>query len=134
MIFQAGSSVRLFLGVLTSQQHTHLWDGSAETVAIPHSVADQTRYLTSKSILTPGQAVQALFPLGLTGKVIIAFKEAIREFTISLSPTRTRKRPERNRVQITCNTSCADHVQHASCHVVRRDSTAIKFDSLKSLF
>ena len=37
-------------------------------------------------------------------------------FTISslrreLSPTRTLKWPERNRVQITCNTSCAYHAQ-----------------------
>ena len=29
-----------------------------------------------------------------------------------LSPTRTLKWPRRNRVQITCNTSSADHMQH----------------------
>ena len=44
-----------------------------------------------------------------------------RFFTISsqrreLSPTRTLKWPGRNRVQITCNTSSADHVQ-VSCYV-----------------
>ena len=44
-----------------------------------------------------------------------------RFFTISsqrreLSPTRTLKWPRRNRVQITCNTSSADHVQ-VSCYV-----------------
>ena len=50
--------------------------------------------------------------------IIIAFKGAIRDFfTISsqrreLSPTRTLKWPRRDRVQITCNTSSAYHVQH----------------------
>ena len=44
-----------------------------------------------------------------------------RFFTISsqrreLSPTRTLKRPRRNRVQIMCNTSSAYHV-HVSCYV-----------------
>ena len=45
-----------------------------------------------------------------------------------LSPTRTLKWPGRNRAQITCNTSRAYHVQHVVCHLVRRDSSAIKFD------
>ena len=31
-------------------------------------------------------------------------------------------------MQITCNTLHVFHVQHAACHVVRRDSSAIKFD------
>ena len=50
---------------------------------------------------------------------IIAFKGTNRDFsTISSlhrkpSPTRTLKWPGRNRVQITCNTSSAYHVQHA---------------------
>ena len=62
-------------------------------------------------------------------------KRNSRFFTISslrreLSPTRTLKRPLRNRVQITCNTSSAYHVQHAVCHLVRRDSSAIEFDSV----
>ena len=54
--------------------------------------------------------------------IIIAFKGAVRDFfTISsqrreLSPTRTLKWPGRNRVQITCNTSSAYHVQ-VSCYV-----------------
>ena len=54
--------------------------------------------------------------------VIITFRGAIRDFfTISsqrreLSPTRTLKWPGRNRVQITCNTSSAYHVQ-VSCYV-----------------
>ena len=55
-----------------------------------------------------------------------------RYFTISLcrelSPTRMLKWPGHDRVQITCNTSSAYHVQHVMCHVVRRDSSAIKFD------
>ena len=45
-----------------------------------------------------------------------------------LFPTRTLKWPGRSHVQITCNTSSAYHVQHVVCHVVRRDSSAIKFD------
>ena len=54
--------------------------------------------------------------------IIIAFKGAIRDFlTISsqrreLCPIRTLKWPGRNRVQITCNTSSAYHVQ-VSCYV-----------------
>ena len=54
--------------------------------------------------------------------IIVAFKGAIRDFfTISsqrreLSPTHTLKWPGRNRVQITCNTSSACHVQ-VSCYV-----------------
>ena len=53
--------------------------------------------------------------------IIIAFKGAIRDFLQSphsareLSPTRTPKWPRRNRVQITCNTSSAYHVQ-VSCY------------------
>ena len=46
----------------------------------------------------------------------------------SLPTTRTPKWQGRNRVQITCNTSGAHHGQHVVCHVVRRDSSAIKFD------
>ena len=42
--------------------------------------------------------------------------------------------PRRNRVQITCNTLSAYHVQHIVCHVVRRDSSAIKFDRVQIAF
>ena len=65
---------------------------------------------------------------------------AIRDFfTISslsreLSPTRTLKWPGRSRVQITCNTSGASHVQRVVCHVVRRDSSTIKFDRVDITF
>ena len=57
-------------------------------------------------------------------------------FTISslrheLSPTRTLKWPERNRVRVTCYTLSAYHVQPAVCHLVRRDSSAIKFDRVE---
>ena len=48
-----------------------------------------------------------------------------------LSPTRTLKWPGRNRVQITCNTSGDDHVQHV---MVRRDSSAIKFGRTEIAF
>ena len=51
-----------------------------------------------------------------------------------LSPTRTLKWSERNRVQITRNTSDVYHVQHAVYHVVRRDSSAITFDRIKIAF
>ena len=37
-----------------------------------------------------------------------------------------------NRVQITCNTSSAYHVQHTVCHLVRRYSSAIKLKKFKS--
>ena len=62
-----------------------------------------------------------------------------RFFTISslrreLSPTRMLKWPGRDRVQIMCNTSSAYHVQHAVCHFVRRDSSAIKFDRAEIAF
>ena len=39
-----------------------------------------------------------------------------------------------NRVQITCNTSSAYHVQHAVCHMVRSDISAIKFDRVGITF
>ena len=48
--------------------------------------------------------------------VIIAFKGAISSLRREPSPTRTLKWPVRNRVQITCNTSSAYHVQ-VSCYV-----------------
>ena len=50
------------------------------------------------------------------------------------SPTRTLKWSGRNCVQITWNTSSADHVQSVTCHVVRRDSSAIKFDRVEIAF
>ena len=37
-------------------------------------------------------------------------------------------------VHITCNTSSAYHVQHAVCHFVRWDSSAIKFDRVEITF
>ena len=69
--------------------------------------------------------------------IIIALKGAI--FTISslrhkLSPTRTLKWPGCNRVQITCNTSSTCHVQPVVCHLVQRDSSAIKFDRVEIAF
>ena len=52
-----------------------------------------------------------------------------RLFTISsqrreLSPTLTLKWPGRNRVQITCNTSSAYHVQHVVLRATRNEGTA----------
>ena len=34
-------------------------------------------------------------------------------------------------MQIPCSTQSAYHVQHVVCHVVRRDSSAIKFDGVE---
>ena len=45
-----------------------------------------------------------------------------------LSPTRTLKWPGRSDVRITCHISSAYHVQYVVCHMVRRDSSASKFD------
>ena len=59
-------------------------------------------------------------------------------FTTSLRrelfTTRTLKWPGRSRVQITCNTSGAYHVQHVVCHVVQRDSSGIQFDRAETAF
>ena len=51
-----------------------------------------------------------------------------------LSPARTLKWPGRSRVQITCSTPSAYHVEHAVCHLVRRHSSAIKFDKVEIAF
>ena len=51
-----------------------------------------------------------------------------------LSPTRTLKWPRHNCVIITCNTLSAYHVQHVVCHLVQRDSSAIKFDRVEIVF
>ena len=66
--------------------------------------------------------------------IMIAFKGAIGDFLQSphcaancLPHVRTLKRPGANRVQITCNTSETNHVQHV-CLMVRRDSSTIEFD------
>ena len=75
-----------------------------------------------------------------TTTIIFALKGAIRDvFSISslrreLSPARTPKRPRRNRVQITCNTSGAHHVQHVVRRMVRRDSSAIRSDRVSVAF
>ena len=39
--------------------------------------------------------------------------------------------PGCGRVYMSCNTSGAYHVQYAVCHVIRRDSSAIKFDRVE---
>ena len=66
-------------------------------------------------------------------------RRSSRVFTISLlrgklSPTRTLKWPRHNRVKITYNTLSAYHVQRVVCHLVRRDSSAIKFDRVEISF
>ena len=58
--------------------------------------------------------------------IIIAFKA---QFEVCFTVANTYSHlPGRNCVQITCNTTNAYHVQRVTCHVVRRDSSAIKFD------
>ena len=49
-------------------------------------------------------------------------------------PTRMLKWPGLNRVQIMCNTSGACHVQHVLCHVIQRDSSAIRLDTLNCIY
>ena len=45
-----------------------------------------------------------------------------------LSPTPTLNWPRLNGVKITCSTSGDHQVRHVVCHVVQKDSSAIKFD------
>ena len=59
---------------------------------------------------------------------------AISSMRRELSPTCTLKWPGRNRVQITCNISSAYRMQHVKCRVVRRDSSAVKFDTAEIAF
>ena len=54
--------------------------------------------------------------------------------TAPLSSTRTLKRQGRNSVKVRCNISSAYHMQHAVCHVVRRDSAAVKSDRIETAF
>ena len=56
-------------------------------------------------------------------------RRSLRFFTIS--SLRRELFPRHNRVKITCNTSSAYHVQRVVCHLVRRDSSAIKFDRVE---
>ena len=46
----------------------------------------------------------------------------------------TLKWPRCSRAQITCYISSAYRVQHVVCHVVRRDSSAVKFDRVEIAF
>ena len=64
----------------------------------------------------------------------IFFSLTISSLRRELSPTRTLKWPGRNRVQITCNTSGAHHVQRVVCHWVRKDSSDIEFDRVEIAF
>ena len=68
--------------------------------------------------------------------IMIGLKNTIRDFTIAslhceLSQTRTLKWPGCNRVQIRCSTYSAYHVRYVMCHLVRKDSSAIKFDRVE---
>ena len=71
--------------------------------------------------------------IALTGAVE-DFVFAISSLRRELSPTLTLKWPERNHVQTTYNSPRAYHVQHAVCHVVGKDSSAIKFNRVEITF
>ena len=53
---------------------------------------------------------------------------AISSLRHKLSPTRALKWPGHNRVQVTCSTSSAYHVQHVMIHAMWYEGTAIQFD------
>ena len=63
----------------------------------------------------------------LIGAIRVCFFLTISSLRPELSPTRTLKWPGCNRMEVMCNTSGAHHV-HVMCHMVRRDTSAIKFD------
>ena len=73
--------------------------------------------------------------------IIIAFKGAIRDFYKLLTAPRT---VSNTHAQVAQAQSCANHVQHiehlshatcrVTCHLVRRDSSAIKFDRVEIAF
>ena len=73
----------------------------------------------------------------LIDSLTTAFKGAVRDFlqsprcTANCLQHATLKWPRHNGVKITCNTSSAYHVQRVVCHLVRRDSSAIKFDRVE---
>ena len=92
---------------------------------------------------SPGPLIPNLFDsdsLIIMIMIIIALKGGIRDsVTISSirrepSPARTLKWPRRNRVQITCNTSSAYHVQHVVIRATWCEGTAqlLSFTELKS--
>ena len=74
--------------------------------------------------------------------IIIAFKGAIRDF-FTISSQHRELSPTRN-AQVAQAHSCVNHVQHierlsratcrVTCHLVRRDSSAIKFDRVEIAF
>ena len=63
---------------------------------------------------------------------MIAFKGTVGDFRALR--TVYNSWPGRNRVQMTCDTSSAYHVQHVVCHVVQRDRSAIKFGRIEIAF
>ena len=63
--------------------------------------------------------------------LMITFKGAISSLRCELSATHTLKWSGHKRVQITCNTSGAHHVQFVGCLMVQGDSSAVKFDRIQ---
>ena len=63
--------------------------------------------------------------------MMIAFKGAVRDLYNLLAVPRTVSNTyaQMAKAQITCKTSSAHHVQRVVCHLLRRNSSAIKFDS-----
>ena len=58
----------------------------------------------------------------------------ISSLRLELFPTCTLEWPRSNRARITRNASSSYHVQHVMCHLVRRDSSAVKFDRVEIVF
>ena len=69
--------------------------------------------------------------------MVIAFKGAVRIvfYNLLTAPrTTTSTYAQVAKAQIRCNTSNAYHVQRVVCHLVRRDSSAIKFHRVEITF
>ena len=95
--------------------------------------AQESIFFCVLSLICRGSSTQVI------AIIIIALKGAMRLFTIrslcrKLSPSRTLKWPGHNRVQITCNTLSAYHMQPALYDLVRKDSSAIKSDRVEITF
>ena len=74
----------------------------------------------------------------ITTTTIIALKGAVRDlYNLLCAPlpvSNTYAQVARAQSCITCNTSSAYHVEHVVCHVVGRDSSAIRFDRIEIAF
>ena len=125
----------LFLGCPTCKPHEMCESGTAESRQL---ITTTTTTIIIMMMMTIIITIIIIITTTTTTIIIIALKGANQDFfnplTAQRTPTRTLKWPRHNRVQITCNTSSAYHVQHVVCHVIQRDSSAIKFDKVDIVF